>query len=840
MKGKEATPVEQGTEEQALSPEDKIYPKELKAAEKDLIDDRRKAARVKDESRLRVGLALSGGGIRSATVSLGVLQALAESGMLKHVDYLSTVSGGGFIGGFLGRLYEHEKVERENCLANANKCLEAAQKFLLDAERGLVEGTPPAADAEERVKKAEKRVKEAERTVADRVSERLADSRSKPVRFLRENGRYLTPNNGDHFTAIALYIRNWVSLHIVLALVLAPLFLGLALVMHHFGFEDRHDGFWTYVASPIPLLAIITLGVAIVLSLSYWFLLPLRAGSDIENLASRRRIVTYWTGICLRILLFLVALAALDFLGEWALEVVDSLRDAGWLAVLGGVGAVVAWLANWWRARSMGVEGGATVSLPLSVLAGIGALLVWGLILVGYSALGHWLAGNALGADGQFCYQIVAGAVMAGSVIALVVLAVWQRRKSNDKLLFVNQSGVASLYFARITRAYLGAANPKRWKANAPSISEPMSGDDVAGRKYAPHEAGGPLHILNMTLNETVAGRSQLVERDRRGMNFAFGPAGISVAANHNAKWSAGSDESEARLKSLEAPDDFRVWQEPENSEAVRCEALSLGRWIAVSGAAFSTGVGYRGSMALSLLCGAANVRLGYWWNSGIKPTNRDECSQAARTLGWEAVQYLAKAFPVHRYLLAEFLARFPGSGATYWHLSDGGHFENMGVYDLLRRRLPIIIACDNGADPDYGFWDVGNLVRKARIDFGIHIQFRDTKWLRCNGFGPAFGGLEDLRKEKDKDGLSKTHAAVAEIIYRTGEPGTLVLLKPTLTGDEPADVLQYLKEHGDFPQQTTLDQFFTEAQWESYRKLGKHLATATAVSLLERKLGPQ
>ena len=47
------------------------------------------------------GLAFSGGGIRSATLNLGVVQALAKKGIFKYVDYLSTVSGGGYIGSWL-------------------------------------------------------------------------------------------------------------------------------------------------------------------------------------------------------------------------------------------------------------------------------------------------------------------------------------------------------------------------------------------------------------------------------------------------------------------------------------------------------------------------------------------------------------------------------------------------------------------------------------------------------------------------------------------------------------------------------------------------------------------
>jgi hypothetical protein len=55
---------------------------------------------------------------------------------------------------------------------------------------------------------------------------------------------------------------------------------------------------------------------------------------------------------------------------------------------------------------------------------------------------------------------------------------------------------------------------------------------------------------------------------------------------------------------------------------------------------------------------------------------------------------------------------------------------------------------------------------------------------------------------------------------------GWLLLIKPSLTGDESADVGQYQRTHRLFPQEPTSDQYFDEAQWESYRKLGEHIGT--------------
>jgi hypothetical protein len=192
-------------------------------------------------------------------------------------------------------------------------------------------------------------------------------------------------------------------------------------------------------------------------------------------------------------------------------------------------------------------------------------------------------------------------------------------------------------------------------------------------------------------------------------------------------------------------------------------------------------------------------------------------------------------------HLLDEFLARFPGPASRRWYLSDGGHFENTACYELIRRRLPLIILCDDGADPEYNFADLANLVRKARTDFCTEITFLDdpTIWKRFSpDIAKLLGPLDDLRPRQpaerlarnampgtapsDGQGFSRKHCAVAKIDYPGDAEGLLLVLKPTLTGDEPADLIEYRSSHSTFPQEPTSQQFFDEAQWESYRKLGE------------------
>lgn len=231
------------------------------------------------------------------------------------------------------------------------------------------------------------------------------------------------------------------------------------------------------------------------------------------------------------------------------------------------------------------------------------------------------------------------------------------------------------------------------------------------------------------------------------------------------------------------------------------------------------------------------NLRLGYWWDSGV-----------IRKGGWTR----RLPFGVQLDLLAEFLAHFRGPHRRDWHLTDGGHFENLGAYELIRRRVKLIVIVD-------AFPSLANLVRKARIDFQAEIEFLDEEdvWSQFQyrlGHGRTrhFGPLKHLRRGRWEDEpfkdrsrlgervrqilmhppergqLSRAHAALGLIRYDGNEkPGSVLLyLKPTLTGEEPADLSEYHLRHPDFPQESTADQFFDEAQWESYRKLGEHIAS--------------
>jgi hypothetical protein len=152
--------------------------------------------------------------------------------------------------------------------------------------------------------------------------------------------------------------------------------------------------------------------------------------------------------------------------------------------------------------------------------------------------------------------------------------------------------------------------------------------------------------------------------------------------------------------------------------------------------------------------------------------------------------------------------------------LSDGGHFEDLGLYEMVRRRCRRIVVVDGDQDADRGFEDLGNAVRKIWIDLGVRIEF-DKSLL--------------LAAEKSAKLAEIPYFAVGTITYvsdpligRPARPpqGKLLYIKPVVRGDEvAADVIAYKRINPDFPAQSTAQQWFDESQFESYRRLG-HLMT--------------
>jgi hypothetical protein len=248
-------------------------------------------------------------------------------------------------------------------------------------------------------------------------------------------------------------------------------------------------------------------------------------------------------------------------------------------------------------------------------------------------------------------------------------------------------------------------------------------------------------------------------------------------------------------------------YQKTENWKANNKDA-DLATAMAVSGAAASSYMGLGSMPTLTALLTFLNVRLGFW----IK---RPEANDAAGTPGFMC-------------LLREMTGIAMSEKHRWLNLSDGGHIENMGIYELLRRRCKFIISVDGEADPESTFHGHLTLVRHALIDFGITI---DPK-------------LNELRPDPTSK-FSQTHAMLCRVHYpaQGGMPagmGLILYLKLSVTGNEPELIRRYRILNADFPHQTTLDQFFDEEQFECYRRLGVHVAEGLFSGAILGKVDPK
>lgn len=225
---------------------------------------------------------------------------------------------------------------------------------------------------------------------------------------------------------------------------------------------------------------------------------------------------------------------------------------------------------------------------------------------------------------------------------------------------------------------------------------------------------------------------------------------------------------------------------------------ISIGTAAAISGAAASSNMGYyTTSPVLSLVLTFFNIRLGWWLgNPGTAGNDTFELRAPRSSVAPVVDEALGLTDDKNKYV----------------YLTDGGHFDNLGLYEMVLRRCHVIVVSDAAADSEYRFSDLGNAIRKIRIDLGVPIEFTSLPIFRP--------GSEEAEKG--------SYWAVGKVRYSCidegAKDGLMLYIKPAIYGSEPRDVLEYQKSHPTFPHQSTADQFFDEPQFESYRVLGSHI----------------
>jgi hypothetical protein len=358
----------------------------------------------------------------------------------------------------------------------------------------------------------------------------------------------------------------------------------------------------------------------------------------------------------------------------------------------------------------------------------------------------------------------------------------------------VNLFSLHNFYRNRLTRCYLGAS-----RMAPPSVRNPHpftgfdSADDIPleglAKRTSTHGdvfTQRPYHILNTALN--LSSGENLAWQQRKAGSFFFSPLYCGFELPE-------TSDSSMPVKGFVDTTDYMRHKRKAGTTG-DCGPM-LGTVVAISGAAASPTWGFHTDPGVAFLLTLFNVRLGRWCPN---PLNKEFTPASPRFGG---ARYIDELFGD------------ASSASHYVYLSDGGHFDNLGIYELVRRRTSVILACDCGADAPLRFDDLADTIRKCSSDFGVDIVI-DVDPLR-------------LIAGDSRPSCSTSHVAFGTIRYpeANGSPafvGKLMLVKPTLTRgifERASDLINYALTEPLFPQQTTLDQWFDEAQFESYRKLG-------------------
>ncbi len=642
-----------------------------------------------------VGLCFSGGGIRSATFNLGLVQSMAKTGVFKLCDYLSTISGGSYIGSCISSLLSREGSKTHG------------KEFPFYFAGG--------------------------------------DKEKKSVRHLRNHSNFLTPHMGlfslDTWYMVAILVRGMALNFTILLSFLTAVLSGsvLAFVLPHWDrepwkhFKDENswfcpDGYFFHITI---ILVLLTFSIFI-----YPFITKWKYSFKIRKCYGTGQVYIIWA--LLAILTIKLLPPAVQYMETWVNGIIGGASFASLFGIFKYSDKV--------KANKNILKKLIPVVIPI-FLVGIAIYI-----------MGEWLVPKNSSMKNGVDLQVI-GALEAWRC------KVWWIFSGSGVLFFlfgfvinINRISLHNFYKDRITETYIFKSRDHKKTTENPDNEEDKDAfvydDELLLKNLHKEGNGAPYHLINSTLNLT--GENDLNLCGRKSDMFIF------------SKKYCGSDITKYR-----------------KTDQFRKDDVTLCRAATVSGAAISPQSGSSTVSSISFLMTLMNARVGYWMPNPkyYKP--------------------LLVFWPW--YLLKELFSNTVKDD-RFCSLADGAFTENLGIYQLVKRRCKYIIASDVGADFDLKFDDLANVLRKVRIDLGVQINM----------------DLEMLRKNDSV--LSKRHCVAGVINYSEKEKGILLYIKSSLTGDEPEDLFQYRKEHPTFPYESTADQFFDEAQFESYRQLGYHV----------------
>jgi hypothetical protein len=245
---------------------------------------------------------------------------------------------------------------------------------------------------------------------------------------------------------------------------------------------------------------------------------------------------------------------------------------------------------------------------------------------------------------------------------------------------------------------------------------------------------------------------------------------------------------------------------------------------MAVSGAAIASAMG-RHASAVQRLLALSNVRLGTWL-----PNPAFLAAIGRPKAGWRTPRLPnARRLP---YQLREILGAYPAEGRMLL-CTDGGHWENLGLVELLRHRCRTVYCIDASGDAPPFANTLAEAITLAYEELGVRITLPDPGGLVPGSAKPMEPStvLEGLNARLSREAVVCGHIEYPEPFSVDGGPpsseGTLIVAKAVLTREMPYELLTYALKEPAFPRQSTGDQFFDHAQFDAYRALGHYIGTA-------------
>ncbi len=791
----------------------------------------------------RTGICCSGGGIRSAAFNLGALQTLQDAQCLHTADYLAAVSGGSYIAAAFAMVRK----------TTADGSSDDSDLELLEQQEPFAPGSPEE-------------------------------------QYLRNRSDYLAP---DWFAKLYLGYRILLGLLVNLIFIALPFFgatmlLGVLVYRHGFpalvtctpGAHRSCERAGSFVSRDVhlPLLYwLIPVALAVASAVLGLVVMVVRVGS-LGRVPSDTvvRAMHVWStrlliGAALVALLTvalpeLVALLHVHGRESGATTGTSSTKAVGVGVVgvagmLAGIAAVLRELladAN----KALGAFGRLSARLRHVIVYAValilGPLLLYAVVVFSMSfTLAHadsassrdWLTIAGIGA--------LAGFVLLYNVIDITALSLhpfYKRRLCTAFALKrirpkppLTDTKQAIEFQARLEQQ---AKEDETARAQAARASQTGRADTEPGRLLAPgsvarERANAPRAADDQQLKRGVAverNYDNLVRLSETGLGTSSWPTLIVCAAANISEpgatppgrrvtsftFSAGT--VGGPLVGATSTEDFEhVFGDVKR----RRRDLTLPTAVAVSGAAIAPSMGKMTPRALTFLLALANVRLGVWlpnprWVSG-------------RAGGWRR--------PSPSYLIRELLGR-NRVDSRYLFVTDGGHYENLGLVELLRRGCTKIYCFD--ASGGEGFEALGDAVALARSELGVEIDIRPDPLMpgsatpRCAMPGRSLRGSEGAGVATDstpkaeggagaeEEDLAAQIAVSATFSYRDGTPGELVYARNVMSHGAPWDVRAHHLSDPSFPHNSTADQLYTDQKFESYRALGAQ-AGARALALMHR-----